>query len=187
MPRMAFAWLLRRKAFSHKLELDSEYIVENRLKVLTGVVPKYFDCCINSCMAFTSHYAYQGYCSHCNEHHYNSDNHPHRQFSYLSLSTQLQGLFSNPDTVNALLYHHQYTAFTDPTQISDVFNGDLYHPLCNTCVVVNGVEQPYNFFSHPNDIAFSLATDGYLLFDQRQKGPSATSILIQIYNLPPSI
>jgi len=179
----AFARL--RGAFSHKLKLSSEYIVEKRLEVLTGLIPKHFDCCINSCMAFTGSYAYQDYCFYCNERRYNSDHHPRRQFSYLSLVTQLQGLFSDPATVETLLYRHQYLAPTD--EISDVFDGELYHQLHSTYVIIDGVEQPYHFFSHQNDIAFSLATDAYLLFGHRRKGPSATPILIQIYNLPPNI
>lgn len=183
MSHKAFAHL--HGAFSHKLKLDLEYVVEKRLEVLTRVIPKHFNCCINSCMVFTGSHAYQDYCSYCNEHHYHSNHHPHHQFSYLSLVTQLQGLFSDPTIVESLLYHHWYPASSD--EISDVFDGDLYHQLCNTHVIIDGVEQPYHFFSHQNDIAFSLATDGYLLFGRQWKGPSATPILIQIYNLPPDI
>jgi len=103
----------------------------------------------------------------------------------MPLVPQLQGLFSQEDMVETLLYRHRYTS--SPGTINDVFDGGIYQSLRDTFVLVDHVRKPYKYFSGQNDIAFSLATDGYLLFGRNRKGPSATPILIQIYNLPPTI
>ena len=54
-------------------------------------------------------------------------------------------------------------------------------------VIVNGVTQPYRYFSGEHDIAFVIAVDAYLLFKKHQHRPSVTPILSQLYNFPPQI
>lgn len=73
--------------------------------------------------------------------------------------------------------------------VRDVFDSQQYQDLRGRHVRVDGVTQRHKYFSGEHDIAFSLCTDGYLLFGKRGKrsGPSATPIVLQIYNLPPTI
>ncbi|KAF9230873.1 hypothetical protein BU15DRAFT_32312, partial [Melanogaster broomeanus] len=158
-----------RTAFAHKLALDSEYLVEKRLGVLSDIVPTKIDCCVNSCMAFTGPHVHEEQCLYCGESRFDKD-HPRqcrRHFSYLPLSSQLQGLFHDPSTVRKLRYRYQYISERDT--ISDVFDASIYRDLCQHRVVVDGVAQPYHYFSGKNDIAFALATDGYLLFGRQRK------------------
>ena len=74
-----------------------------------------------------------------------------------------------------------------PGVISDVFDSQHYWNLMETTVTVNGKKLAHKYFSSQNDIAFSVCLDGCLLYKQRCGGPSATPIMIQIYNLPPEI
>ena len=53
--------------------------------------------------------------------------------------------------------------------------------------MIDGHEQEYCYFSNPHDIAFSFCADSYLLFKRKRNCPSATPLIIQIYNLPPMI
>jgi hypothetical protein len=73
--------------------------------------------------------------------------------------------------------------------VRDVFDSEQYKNLCNKHVSINGVPRPYKFFEGKHDIAMSLCMDGFLLFGKRgrRNGPSATPIVLQIYNLPPDI
>jgi hypothetical protein len=83
------------------------------------------------------------------------------------------------------LYRHQY--HPSQTAISDVFDAEHYLALCKRKVTVDGQELPHKYFSGKHDIAFSVCFDGYLLYKRRRGGPSATPILVQLYNLPPEI
>ena len=71
--------------------------------------------------------------------------------------------------------------------IRDVFDSTWYHSLLNQNVVIDGVERDYTYFSHKHDLVLSLAVDGFLLFDRKHAGPSATPIILQNLNLPPGI
>jgi hypothetical protein len=59
--------------------------------------------------------------------------------------------------------------------------------LCRKKVTIDGREMPYRYFSQDTDIAFATCLDGYLLYKRKRGGPSATPILIKLYNLPPEV
>jgi hypothetical protein len=103
----------------------------------------------------------------------------------LPLIPRLQGLFSNPKTVEELLYRHRYQSRHD--EVSDVFDGIHYQNLRKTKVTVDGRELAHCYFSGKYDIALGVCMDSYLLFDRRRKGPSATPILLQNYNIWPAV
>jgi hypothetical protein len=183
MPRATFNEL--REKFSHKMDIDSEYKMLKRFEGLTTITPMKIDCCINSCIAYTARYSHSDLCDFCGESRFDTQGKPRRQFSYMPLVPQLQGLFAHEDTVKTLLYCHRYNS--SPNTVNDVFDGKMYQSLRDKFVVVDGIQKTYKYFSGDNDIAFSLATDGYLLFGRYRKGPSATPILVQIYNFPPTM
>ena len=174
-----------REAFTHKLDITSEWIIIHCLSVLSGITPTNFDCCINSCIAYTSKYKYFTRCPFCKEHQYGKGRKAWRVFSYIPLIPQLQSFFQNSDMVARLGYRNQFS-HTDGL-VRDAFDGRWYQKLCKTHVVIDGVHQPHKFFSGENNIALSLATDGFLLFSRRRSGPSATPILLLNLNLPPTL
>ena len=55
MPHSTFNQM--RYTFSHKLDLDSLYMTNRCLALLSGVTPVLIDCCVNSCIAYTQKYA----------------------------------------------------------------------------------------------------------------------------------
>ena len=104
MPRVAFNQM--RYAFKHKLEINSYYSIIRRLAVLSGLEALYFDCCPNSCLAYTGDYADLDQCPLCDQTRFRegTDRKPRRQFCYIPLIPRLQNLFANPKTVKEILY-----------------------------------------------------------------------------------
>ncbi|KAJ8596210.1 hypothetical protein M405DRAFT_689804, partial [Rhizopogon salebrosus TDB-379] len=152
MPRATFNEL--RSKFSHKMNIDSEYKMLKRFEGLTAITPMKIDCCINSCIAYTSTYRHSDICNFCNETRFDAQGKPRRQFSYMPLVPQLQGLFAQEEMVQTL----------SSTTVNDIFDGKIYQSLQDEFVLVDNVRKDYKYFSGQNDVAFSLATDGYLLF-----------------------
>ena len=184
MSRHAFNQI--RFTFRHKLDLDSLYVSNRRLAVLSGVTPLLIDCCVNSCIAYTRQYQNYTHCPYCREPR-RSNHKARRQFTYLPLGPRLQGFFWNPKKIHQLDYRGRFEPSIDG--VRDVFDLEQYKNLCNKHVSINGVPRPYKFFEGKRDIAMSLCMDGFLLFGKRgrRNGPSATPIVLQIYNLPPNI
>lgn len=174
-----------RFAFDHRMEINSLYVITHRMAVLSRVLPKWFDCCVNSCLAFTGEYEKDTQCSLCSEPRLNDKNKPRRMFCYLPLIPRLQRFFSNEKTLKELLYRYLYKISN--FCISDVFDSEHYQNLCRQKVSVDGMKLNHRYFSNKHDIAFSICLDGYLLYKRNRGGPSATPILLQIYNWPPEI
>ncbi|KAH7917964.1 hypothetical protein BV22DRAFT_1187293 [Leucogyrophana mollusca] len=167
--RLAFNQM--RFTFRGKLSLDSEYVILHRMAVLSGVKPVWYDCCVNSCIAYTSKYLHHQYCPFCNEPRLNGNSRARRRFFYLPIIPRLQGFFQSLTMIKKLSYCMKYEPV--PGKIHDVFDSNHYHRLLRHRVV--------------RDIALSLCTDSYLLYKRRRGGPSATPLLLQNYNLPPQV
>ncbi|KAF9222844.1 hypothetical protein BS17DRAFT_641389, partial [Gyrodon lividus] len=154
--------------------------------ILSGMKPVMYDCCPNSCIAYTKKYIHHQYCLFCEEPHLNANRKPCRQFAYFPLIPCLQGYFQSLDMIKLMSYHELYQH--NPGKISDVFDGDHYQRLLRHRAVVDGKKLNHHYFSGSYDIALSLSTDDYLLYKRRRgRGPSATPILLQNYNLPPHV
>ena len=184
MPRTVYMQM--RHAFKHKLSISSEYKMFYRMAVLSEVVPEWYDCCVNSCIAYTCEYKDAHRCpiSKCRELRRSPGGRARRLFCYLPIIPRLQGFFQSEKKIQDLLYRHTYVSI--PGTIADVFDSDLYKELLETYVVVDGETLGHKYFSSKHDIAFSLALDGYLLYKRRRGGPSAMPLIVQIFNLPPS-
>ena len=65
MPRRAFNQM--RYAFKHKMEISSLYIITHKLAILSGTTPVWYDCCLNSCIAYTGDYKNNQQCPKCSE------------------------------------------------------------------------------------------------------------------------
>jgi len=87
--------------------------------------------------------------------------------------------------IEALSYRHQFIPSNNC--ICDVFDSQHYRTLLRENVEIDGQQRPYKYFSGKDDIALSICTDACCIFRRRRNGPSATPILLQIYNLPPKI
>ena len=174
-----------RYPFQHKLDIHSLYAITHRLAILSGVEPKWFDCCVNSCIAYTGQHHDLDKCPDCSERWLTLSGQPCRMFCYIPIIPHFQNFFANEKSLMELQYWHKYKV-SDHT-ISDVFDSKHYKNLCKTRVTLDSKKLPHKYFSGKHDIAFSTCLDSYLLYKRRQDGPSACPILIQIYNLPPEI
>ena len=174
-----------RYAFQHRMQISSLYVITQKLAILSGIKPVYYDCCPKSCIAYTSEYRDEVQCPFCDEPRYNQHHQPRRMFCYIPLIPRLQKYFANPNIAKLLTYRHKFKS--DPNSMSDVFDAEHYKNLKNTVVTVDGIRLPHYYFSGEDDIAFSVCLDSYLLYNRRRSGPSATPIVLQIYNLPPEI
>ena len=67
--------------------------VRSRLQSITGIIPLYFDMCINSCLAYTGTHDRFRKCPYCREARFSDKGLPRRQFVTLPLGPQLQALW----------------------------------------------------------------------------------------------
>lgn len=102
MPRTAFDQM--RFAFQHKLDISSYWVILHRLAILSEIEPVWYDCCVNSCLAYTGEYEALDCCPDCNATRFNDNGKPRRKFCYLPLIPRLQGYFQNPRMVERLSY-----------------------------------------------------------------------------------
>ena len=87
--------------------------------------------------------------------------------------------------IEKMTYRHHFEH--NPSCIRDVFDSTHYRNLLHRKVKVDGVDQPYNYFSDSRDIALGLSVDSYLLFKRRRRGPKAVPIIFQNSNLSPHL
>jgi hypothetical protein len=135
-------------------------------------------------MCYTGKYKHDTHCRFCNEPRTRGGR-AQRHFLYLPFIPRLQGWFQSEAKIETLSYHHKF--YHTPGCIKDVFDCEHYQTLRHTKVVIDGHQQEHSYFDSRYDIAFSFCADGYLLFKRHRKGPSATPLMIQIYDLPPTI
>ncbi|KAE9390937.1 hypothetical protein BT96DRAFT_1001778 [Gymnopus androsaceus JB14] len=171
--------------FCDKIDIDSEWRTINRMATLAEIKLVWYDCCINTCMAFTGIHADLDTCIYCNETRNDALGNPRRRFGYLPLIPRLQGLFQSERMVKLMSYRHSYVA--SDTSISDVFDCTAYRRLLGCQVVADGKKLPHTYFSGEHDIALSFYSDGYLVFRKKRQGPSATPLLLKNLNLNPTI
>ncbi|KAJ7893696.1 hypothetical protein B0H14DRAFT_3427345 [Mycena olivaceomarginata] len=130
MPRTAYNQMVF--AFSHKMDLSSEWVMFHRMAVLCGVEPLWFDCCIDSPR-------------------YSPSGKARRMFCYLPIIPRLQGFFQNPNSIQQLLYHANYVHIDG--EISDVFDCEHYRSLRDQNVVLDGNVLDHKYFSGKYDVA----------------------------------
>ena len=108
--REAFAMLPFAYPGVHE-ETDTE--VDSRAAFLSGLEPKLYDCCPNSCCCYIGQYANMTSCPHCGETRYNAYNRPRKTFTYIPLIPRLIALTRNRETATKMEYRKNY-ASSDP-------------------------------------------------------------------------
>jgi hypothetical protein len=155
-----------------------------RVGKISGLKPKLYDMCINSCLCYTGHYADLLICPYCKEMRHNARGRARRRFSYIPLIPRLRALWENEDMAKLMEYRGKFTH--DPETIKDIFDGLLYRSLLGKHVQpVGGPTQRHQYFERDTDMVLGLSTDGYAPFRRRAK--TAWPLLLFNYNLPPDI
>ena len=107
-----------RHTFKNKLQIQSEWVILQRLAVLANVEPVYYDCCVNSCMAYTGRYEHHEACDFCHEPRYGKKRRSRRVFMYLPLIPRLQAMFQSKEKIGLLSYRHLFKH--EPGWIRDI-------------------------------------------------------------------
>ncbi|KAF7343661.1 hypothetical protein MSAN_01987400 [Mycena sanguinolenta] len=107
---------------------------------------------------------------------------PRKIFTYLPNYPRLRGFFRNPKLIKLLRYRADYQS--DPDEIRDVFDSELYRDLCEKEIEVEqpGKKMP-RYFADWRDISPGRLTDGFAPFKRRKQ--TAWPIIVFLYNLPP--
>lgn len=171
--------------------ISSIDVLQRRISQLSGVRPRQYDCCINSCCCYTGHFAKLQNCPFCREPRYNREGKPVKTFNYLPLVPRLKQWFRNSELVAKLMYRSLFktsppdsdspdTAWED---IIDIFDGDHYLSLLDENVTINEEKLGHHFFSDDRDIALGISFDGFCPFKHRKQ--TCWPIIAFNYNLPP--
>jgi hypothetical protein len=166
------------------IELPSLSQMSTFVRNLSGIKPDLYDCCVNSCCAFTGLRAKDQQCDICKHPRFNIAGKPFKVFSYLPLLPRLVKLFESAKLSNEMRYrahghHHSAGKWTD------IFDGDHYRWLLGQRVRVGDRTFTHSYFCGDRDIALGLSTDGFSPFRSRKH--SAWPLIIFLYNLPPEI
>ncbi|QRW07615.1 Transposase family Tnp2 protein [Ceratobasidium sp. AG-Ba] len=177
------------QAFPELERLPTEARMKTRMEILSGTAGVYYDCCEDSCMAFTGNKELLEKCTRCGKDRYEQDpdnperRRPKRTFLYIPAAPRLANLYRDPETAEELGYRAQFQS--EPGVIRDVFDGVHYQRLCNRKVWTAQRSFDHKYFSMPTDIALGLSTDGFGPFKQRKS--SCWPLILFNYNLPPAI
>ena len=176
-----------RSAFPELEDMSSIYLAQKTVAKLSGLNPKYVDCCVNSCCCYTGKYEMLDRCPFpdCNKPRHDETGQPKKKFQYLPIIPRLIALFLDKATAEKLDYRHKYCEARDMENVTDVFDGTLYRELCEQEVTANGKTFPHRYFSDHRDIALGLSLDGFAPFKRRSN--SAWPIILFNYNLPPDL
>ncbi|RXW12405.1 hypothetical protein EST38_g13451 [Candolleomyces aberdarensis] len=173
-----------------KSDLGTYKAAKARIQFLAGFKPVTYDCCPNSCMAYTGpDYSALGSCPFCGTSRYNSQKQAHKHYTYIPLIPRLQAYFRNSKLKEEMQYRHKFESTdrlaNEDDPIEDVFDSANYKSLKGTFVNVDGKQYTHTFFNDPRDIALGLSTDGFCPFKRRKQ--TCWPIILFNYNLPPDI
>ena len=176
-----------RAAFPELDDISSIYIAQKTAARLSGLRPKYVDCCVNSCCCYTGKYEGMDRCPFpdCNEPRRDEGGRPRKRFQHLPIIPRLIALFLDKTTAAKMQYRDEYCKTRDNENVTDVFDGTLYRELCEREVTENGKTHAHRYFSDHRDIALGLSLDGFAPFKRRSN--SAWPVILFNYNLPPDL
>ncbi|KIJ25032.1 hypothetical protein M422DRAFT_103022, partial [Sphaerobolus stellatus SS14] len=150
-----------------ELKIDSLKVLRRHIHNLSGLSPVNYDCCVNSCCAFTGHLSDLTQCPHCNEDRFEANGHISRkQFQYIPLKPRLQKLYTSHRSAH--LNRHQSRHEHQPGKICDFYDSQVYQELLDKYVKVLDCVLPHKYFGDEWDIALLVLTDGFQFFRKRK-------------------
>lgn len=186
MSSMAYKELLQ---IGSLMSLPSEKIATGMITESTRIIPQYYDCCVNGCMAFTDealicdsegahNWSSLESCLFCNESRYEEVTLRHggtrtrarKVFLYIPLIPRLQILSANRYIME------QMKAYRADCQSE----GGIYRDIFDATVFKDCQEE---LFSDIRTIPLGLTSDGITIV--REKGCEMWPIVLINYNLPP--
>jgi hypothetical protein len=170
-----------RRAFPNS-SIQSWAAAQTTLLRISGIAPILYDCCTNSCCAYTGRHKEKKFCPYCKQPRFNKKGRPRRRFSYIRLIPRLQALYGNQDLARRMLYRSEKFPHHED-KMKDIFDGLNYESLLGKHVTINDRVLKHLFFSGHRDVAVGFSTDGYS--PHKRKAKTAWPLVIYNYNLPP--
>jgi len=177
------AFNLLPRAFETVRPLPNLHGVRMRAAFLSGFKPEHYDCCPNSCCAYTGPHRDLQACPYCKEPRLYESGNAQKRFTYIPIIPRLKAFLANPKAAMEMAYRSSHKH--DPTTTTDIFDGSHYRSLCSSKVEVDGEKLDHSYFSDPHDVALGLSTDGFAPFKRRKN--TAWPLILFNFNLPPDI
>ncbi|KDN38557.1 hypothetical protein RSAG8_09446, partial [Rhizoctonia solani AG-8 WAC10335] len=169
-------------AFPGRLsDMPSLYETQSRVAALSGLTPRFIDCCRNSCICYTDQYADLQSCPSCNAPRLYANGKPAKQFSYLPFTPRLIAMI-NGSMRKKMEYRYEFDLKDHEGCYLDVFNGSHYRSL-KQLPIPSTRTRGRKYFEGPTDVALALASDGFCPFKNRKQ--SCWPICLYNLNLPP--
>jgi len=143
----------------------SLYKVKKYLKEITGLVPIFYDMCINSCICYVGDYQSYTNCPICNEPRFDAKRKAKKVMPYLSIKDRLKIQFNDKNRAKELLYRHEYITSKTDADLDDIFDGKIYKELVNQKIYLK-IKEMLHLQLHVMDIKFlskKLMIVGYFL------------------------
>src|ERR1700733_6064255 len=166
LSRNTYDRLLR--LLGHRLPSHSYHVLLQEITKLAYVEQEVYDCCINSCCAYTGDLESLRQCPHCKQERHDKWGRPRERYHYTPLTPQIQSFFLNKKFADTMDYRREYNLSS--SNISDVFDSEHYRSLLSQQVIIDDVPQGHRFFSGGRDIALGYMTDGFQIFKRQRKG-----------------
>ena len=113
-------------------EIPSMWRINEKLEKLSGIHPQWFDCCINSCMAYTGLYKDKLSCDYCNTPRFydrkDTKGHqkPKKRYLFLPLCPRLRAQYKTEQAQVLMEYRASFDNRQGGADYTDIFDGKLY-------------------------------------------------------------
>jgi hypothetical protein len=176
-----------RDLFQYELQLLTLHRLKTRMFRLSGWNTQRYDCCINSCVAYTGIYHELETCPYCQTPRHDSRGKA-GTFYTLPLTPQLQALYTgNRETRESMNYTAEMLDSYKPDKYRDIHDAQAIRNLLGSRVTCNGRSQKYSYFEDPRDIPLGLMTDGFQCFKRVHRGKSsAWPVILLNFGRPPT-
>ncbi|KAH9929851.1 uncharacterized protein BXZ73DRAFT_12835, partial [Epithele typhae] len=155
------------EAFNIPEDVPSLKALRSRMGALSGLKPEKYDCCIDSCLAYTGTNSDLTSCPYCKEDRHDKYGNPRQQYTHIPITPRLLALFQNKEISERMDYREDYES--TPGVVRDIQDSDQYKNLKGKPIIIDGESVGANFFDSRTDIALGLSTDGFAPFRRRKK------------------
>jgi hypothetical protein len=157
--------------------------VKRRVEQLSGVVPIFYDMCLDTCVGFTGPLVDRDCCPMCGKNRYRSGTRePMRQFTTIPLGPVIQALYGSPETAGKMHYREQATS--EILEYAQMHSGKVKEYYDTTCGrdYLEAVEAGK---IKKHDVLVQLSLDGAQLYHDKES--DCWIFVYIIHNLAPDL
>ncbi|KZV59349.1 hypothetical protein PENSPDRAFT_695215 [Peniophora sp. CONT] len=138
---------------SRKEDIASNKIARSKIAELSQFRPVLYDCCIDSCAAFTGPHEKLEHCPICKKARYAGtgvNRRPRKNFRYLPIIPRLSAFAASRSMAEKRTYR-AYGHVPEEEKIKDCQDSGHYQKLKRTHVIIDGKTLPHHYFQDPRD------------------------------------